>query len=146
MTDQVPDIGFLGIRNQPKNGFKLSLVFKASWTRIFFSFYLEGSAPLMLWSVNHRREELYLLRFLFGLMYQCPNGAIPSRKCSIKAPDKWRNSIYVLTEICHQRSKCLGPKRLSCLRTQSFTSLMACLHLDINRVSSFSRCLNGTFP
>ena len=33
-----------------------------------------------------------------------------------------------------------GPNR------QSFTSLMADLHQDINRVSSFSRCLNGTFP
>ena len=29
---------------------------------------------------------------------------------------------------------------------QSFTSLMADLHQVINRVSSFSRCLNGTFP
>ena len=32
------------------------------------------------------------------------------------------------------------------LRAQSFTSLMADLRQDINRVSSFSRCLNGTFP
>ena len=32
------------------------------------------------------------------------------------------------------------------LRDQSFTSLMADLRQDINRVSSFSRCLNGTFP
>ena len=31
-------------------------------------------------------------------------------------------------------------------RAQSFTSLMADLHQDINRISSFSRCLNGTFP
>ena len=30
-------------------------------------------------------------------------------------------------------------------RAQSFTSLMADLRQDINRVSSFSRCLNGTF-
>ena len=30
------------------------------------------------------------------------------------------------------------------LRAQSFTSLMIDLHQDINRVSSFSRCLNGT--
>ena len=29
---------------------------------------------------------------------------------------------------------------------QSFTSLMVDLCLDINRISSFSRCLNGTFP
>ena len=31
-------------------------------------------------------------------------------------------------------------------RAQSFTSLVADLHQDINRVSSFSRCLNGAFP
>ena len=43
-------------------------------------------------------------------MYQCNNGAIPSRKCSIKTPAKWRNSAYVLIEICHQSSKWLGPK------------------------------------
>ena len=29
---------------------------------------------------------------------------------------------------------------------QSFTSLMANLRQDINRISSISRCLNGTFP
>ena len=43
-------------------------------------------------------------------MYQCLNGAIPSRKCSIKAPAKWRKSAHVLTVIYHQRSKWLGPK------------------------------------
>ena len=43
-------------------------------------------------------------------MYKYLIGAIPSRKCSIKAPAKWRKSVYVLTEICHQRSKWLGPK------------------------------------
>ena len=42
-------------------------------------------------------------------MYQCIYGAIPSRECSVKAPAKWRNSVYVLTEICHQWSKWLGP-------------------------------------
>ena len=59
--------------------------------------------------VNYlRREDLYLLLFSFGLIYQCFNGAI--RKCSIKAPVIWRNSVYVLMEICHQRSKWLCPK------------------------------------
>ena len=33
----------------------------------------------------------------------------------------------------------------SLARAQSFTSLMADLYQDINTVSSFSRCLNGTF-
>ena len=43
-------------------------------------------------------------------MYQCLNKAIPSGKCSVKAsPAKWRYSVYVLTEICHQRSKWLVP-------------------------------------
>ena len=42
-------------------------------------------------------------------MYQCLNGAIPSRKCSIKAPAKWRHSVYVLMDICLQWSKWLGP-------------------------------------
>ena len=37
------------------------------------------------------------------------NGAIPSRKCSIKAPAEWRNSVYVLMEICPLWSKRLGP-------------------------------------
>ena len=32
------------------------------------------------------REDLYLLLFSFGLLKQCHNGAIPSGKCSIKAP------------------------------------------------------------
>ena len=41
--------------------------------------------------------------------YQCFNRAIPWRKCSIKPPANWRNSVYVLTEICHQRSKWLDP-------------------------------------
>ena len=27
----------------------------------------------------------------------------------LQGPAKWRNSVYVLTEICHQRSKWLGP-------------------------------------
>ena len=47
--------------------------------------FLEGSDPLRLWKLKLRREDLYLLPFSFGLMYQCLNGAIPSRKCSIKA-------------------------------------------------------------
>ena len=42
----------------------------------------------------HKKIFLYLLLFLFGIMYQCLYGAIPSRKCSIKAPAKWGNSVY----------------------------------------------------
>ena len=51
---------------------------------------------------------MYLILFSFGLMYQCRNGAIPSRNCSIMTLANWRNSVYVLMEICHQRSKWLG--------------------------------------
>ena len=43
-------------------------------------------------------------------MYQCVNRTIPSNKCPINGHSKWRNSVYVLTEICHQRSKWLGPR------------------------------------
>ena len=42
---------------------------------------------------------MYLLLFSFGLVYQCLNGAITSRHAA-----KWKNYVYVLTEICHQRS------------------------------------------
>ena len=69
----------------------------------------EGSAPLRLWYVNSEEKICMVLLFSFGLMYQCLNRAIPSRKCSNKAPSKWRKSVYVLTEICHQRSKWLSP-------------------------------------
>ena len=33
---------------------------------------------------------------------------------------KWRNSVYVLTEVCHQRSKWLGPKSQSNFFLQFF--------------------------
>ena len=38
--------------------------------------------------------------FSSQLTYQSLNGALPSRKCSIKAPDKYKTSAHVLTEIC----------------------------------------------
>ena len=50
--------------------------------------FLEGSAPLRLLVSYLRREDLYLLLFAFGLMYQCHNGAIPTRKYSIMVPAK----------------------------------------------------------
>ena len=37
------------------------------------------------------------------------NGALPSRKCSIKAPAKFKTSVYVLTDIYLQWSKRLCP-------------------------------------
>ena len=42
------------------------------------------------------REDLYLLLFSFGLLKQCHNVAIPSGKCSCKAP-----ALFIcLTELC----------------------------------------------
>ena len=40
----------------------------------------------------------------------------------------------------------LFEKKSLLFRAQSFNSLMADFRQDINRVSSFSGCLNGTFP
>ena len=42
---------------------------------------------------TQKREDLKLLLFKFSLIYKylILNGAIPSCKCSIKAPDKWQN-------------------------------------------------------
>ena len=47
--------------------------------------------------------------FSSELTYQNINGALPSSKCSIKAPAKCKTSVYVLLEICLQWSKPLGP-------------------------------------
>ena len=57
-------------------------------------------------------------------MYQCFNWAIHSKKCSIKAPVKWRNSVYVLTEICHQRSKRLGSMHSGPVLSKSWVFLI----------------------
>ena len=51
-----------------------------------------------------------MLLFSFGLMYQCLNSALPSRKYSIKTSVKCKSSVHVLTEIFLQWSKWLGPK------------------------------------
>ena len=76
-------------------------------------YFLERIAPLRLGWVNSEKKICicYSSLFSFDIMYQCLNGAIISRKYSIKAPPKRRNSVYVLTEICHQRSKWLRPIR-----------------------------------
>ena len=47
--------------------------------------------------------------YLFGLIYKCLNGAIPSSTYSIKVPKKCRKSAYDLKEIYHQKSKWLRP-------------------------------------
>ena len=55
-----------------------------------------------------RREHLYLFLVLFGLMFQCLNRAISSRKLFITSPAKWINTVCDLMEIRQQRSKLLG--------------------------------------
>ena len=47
--------------------------------------------------------------FSSDLTYQSFNRALPLRKCFIKAPAICKTSVYVLTEICLQWSKWLGP-------------------------------------
>ena len=56
--------------------------------------------------------------------------------------------LTLINGICPRKGTPMGPEieQFLSLRAQSFTSLMADLCQDINRVSSFSRCLNGTFP
>ena len=46
----------------------------------------EGNTPISALVNRLNREDLYLLLFSFGLLKQCHNVAIPSGKCSIKAP------------------------------------------------------------
>ena len=54
---------------------------------------------------------------------------------STKMPfESWDNRIVEIS------------KEAAIQRSQSFTSLTADLRQDMNRVSSFSRCTNGTFP
>ena len=47
--------------------------------------------------------------FSSEITYQSLNGALSSRKCSIKASTNCKTSVYVLTDICLQCSKWLGP-------------------------------------
>ena len=54
------------------------------------------------------------LLFCSELSHQSLNGALPLWKCSIKAPAKWKTSVYVLREICLQWSKWLGPYTYIC--------------------------------
>ena len=60
--------------------------------------------------INNRGFAFLFIALLIWLMYQCPNGEIPSRNCIIKAPARWKNFVYVMTEFCHQRIKWLCPK------------------------------------
>ena len=50
--------------------------------------FLDGIAPLRLWHVNSEEYICICYSFSFGLMHQCLNRAIPSRKCSIRVHAK----------------------------------------------------------
>ena len=61
---------------------------------------------------------------------------------------RWRNHFYMwaLGTYLHHDQSCPHLYNLSWQWVQSFTSLMADLRQDINRVSSFIRCLSWIFP
>ena len=72
--------------------------------------FLEGIAPLRHLYINpNEKSNKYksspLSSLTKALTEHFLQGNVPS---SIKAPAKCKTSIYVLTEICHQRSKYWG--------------------------------------
>ena len=52
-------------------------------------------------SMLTQKRRFVFFTFLIGVNV-CTNGTTPSRKSSIKAPAKWRNFVYVLTDIYNQ--------------------------------------------
>ena len=74
--------------------------------------FLERIALLRHWYSKSNEKNNADTNFSSELTYQSLNRALPSRKCSIKATAKCKTSIYVLTEICLQRSQRLGHKYL----------------------------------
>ena len=80
------------------------------------------------------------------------NGILPGttfglRKLHVKVePAELVRLMAVTEDVSLQKLGFSTKEEISKLRSQSFTSLMANLHQDINRVSSFSRCINGTLP
>ena len=103
-----PDILLLWLivlRTQSFTSLKADLLYISG---VLLKHFLEGSIPWF----GLKREDLYLLSLLIcvnrSMLHN--NGAIPSRKYSNKAPNKWRHSVfYVLREICHEISKWLSP-------------------------------------
>ena len=70
-------------------------------------------------------------------MYQCLNGAIPARKCSIKAFAKWKSAMYLY--YAGQRSAIKGSKWLGpCLKK----NLQNWIHSHINFCSIESKSQN----
>ena len=74
-----------------------------------------GIPPLRYWYTNpNEKSNKHKYVLSSELTYQSLNRALPSRKCSIKAPAKCITSVYVLTEICLQWRKRLGPISKAC--------------------------------
>ena len=46
---------------------------------------------------NNRGFAFLFIALLIWLIYQCLNGAISSRNCSIKAPDKLKSFVFAMT-------------------------------------------------
>ena len=85
-------------------------------------------------------EELYVAKLLFHFMSAASTNAIEIGSYMIENQNSWMDGKIITNGVR------LNPVvALFNHRSQSFTSLMADLYQDINRVSSFRRCLNGTF-
>ena len=94
----------------------------------------------IVWTSSHQPTNILIQIFTIG-RFLCifrlikpgnMNHLLHDMTCNwhFYAPEKTTDSVYT--------------KKI--LRAQSLTSLMANLPQDINKVSSFNRCLNGTFP
>ena len=61
-------------------------------TGVLMEHFLEGITPLRHWYINPN-EKSNIQFFSSELTYQSLNGALPSRKCSIKAPAKCKTPV-----------------------------------------------------
>ena len=109
------------------------------WPFTFFNFHLS------------QRELSSLQLQIFQSQYRSSNQAQTRKigKFSWWILCTYWNFCFAIHDFIFHRSWSgiwLFLKNIYLFRAQSFTSLMADLCQDIKRVSSFSRCLNGTFP
>ena len=91
--------------------------------------------------------------YLNGKSFKKPLSQNPWKKhymCALIYRHKQKFLKWFSSRVCLKKNfgshSGMGYESSSCLGAQLFTSLMADLHQDINCVSSFSGCLNGTFP
>ena len=91
------------------------------WRHIFvFSRCLNGTFSLR---KTQKRSFVFVTLLILVNVPMSTEQLFNSKKCSIKAPTKGRNSVYVLMEICHLRSKWLCPYSV-CLH------FIICLHFS----------------